>query len=188
MLVEILIVVLYIIMGLFIHKIKHIIKIMEQFDQLLGESIHTQEQQEKQQKTKQSKKKLADPLSRQCGVDNVNKLIFDLYSNPLIREGAQSVDNNEDVSTKAEEFGATIYEKFGKYLGHVAIFCTVFQHLNWQRFSEVAEERRLEKLQQQQQDPVGHNLQQQVNSEHIPNMSELNEENENSSQSGKKAI
>ena len=184
MLVEILIVVLYIIIGLFIYKIYPIINIMNEFDKTgekldkLFNNIPPAQQQDpvghnvQQQKPKQYKKKLADPLSRQCGVDNVNKLMFDLYSNPLIREGAQSTDDNEDVPTTAEEFGASLYEKFGKYLGHVAIFCTIFQHLNWQRFSEIAEERKL----QQQQDPIGYNVQQQVSSDHLPIMPELSDE------------
>ena len=41
-----------------------------------------------------------------------------------------------------EVIGGKVYAKFGVFLAPLSVFCTIFQHLDWQRFAEIAKERK----------------------------------------------
>ena len=42
-----------------------------------------------------------------------------------------------------EILGSHVYEKFGVYMAPLSLFCTIFNHLDWESFARIANERKL---------------------------------------------
>ena len=89
-----------------------------------------------------------DLMSRIAGVDDVNSMMKDINSNFLIKNQATEMMGkltptiSLSANTPMEVLGSHMYEKCGMYLAPVSLFCTVFNHLDWQNFARIAEERR----------------------------------------------
>ena len=86
--------------------------------------------------------------SRFMGVKNVDELTRDINRNPLITGSiTNALASNSPIegSTTAESIGASVYAKWGNYLGFVALGCEIFTHMNWARFIELAAKQRREK-------------------------------------------
>ena len=101
-----------------------------------------------QQTTQQPKK---DLFSRVAGVDNVQSMMQDINSNFLIKNQASEMVGkfmptvNLTGNTPMELAGSYVYEKCGVYLAPISLFCTVWNHLDWQTFARIAEERKNER-------------------------------------------
>ena len=95
--------------------------------------------------TSSSKK---DLLSKISGVANFQKMMSDVNSSYLIRNSTSELIGNLaptisiNSHTPMEILGSHVYEKCGIYLAPVALFCTIFNHLDWQKFDEIARERK----------------------------------------------
>ena len=93
--------------------------------------------------------KQKDMLSRISGVDDVNSMMKDINSNYLIKNSASEMMGNltNKVSfsshTPMEILDSHLYEKYGMYMAPLSLFCTVFNHLDWESFARIAEERKL---------------------------------------------
>ena len=104
----------------------------------LYEKIHVE------QHTKNNK----DLMSRVVGVDNVQSMMKDINSNFLIKNQATEMIGkltpkiSLTSNTPMEILGSHLYEKCGVYLAPVSIFCTVWNHLDWQTFARIAEQRK----------------------------------------------
>ena len=44
-----------------------------------------------------------------------------------------------------EILGSHMYEKCGLYLAPISLFCVIFNHLDWQKFSQIAQERQIQR-------------------------------------------
>ena len=88
-----------------------------------------------------------DLLSKISGVDNFEKMMQDVNSNYLIKNSTSEIIGNLapsiniDTHTPMEILGSHIYEKCGIYLAPVSLFCTIFNHLDWKSFDQIAKER-----------------------------------------------
>ena len=97
------------------------------------------------EKTQQPTK---DLMSRVAGVDNVASMMQDINSNFLIKNQASEMIGkfmptvNLTGNTPMEIAGSYVYEKCGVYLAPISLFCTVWNHLDWQTFARIAEERK----------------------------------------------
>ena len=83
-------------------------------------------------------------VSKMTGVNDFQALMKDVNSNFLIQNKAsQLMGNLSSLSgnTPMEILGSHMYEKCGLWLAPVSLFCTVFNHLDWEKFSQIAEER-----------------------------------------------
>ena len=89
-----------------------------------------------------------DLLSKMSGVDNFQTMMSDINANFLIQNSTSELIGN--VKGKLPSFtgnspmevaGSYMYEKCGLWLAPVSLFCTVFNHLDWKKFSEIAKER-----------------------------------------------
>ena len=98
--------------------------------------------------TTQSKSCSKDLLSKMSGVDNFQAMMSDINANFLIQNSTSELIGN--VTGKLPSFtgnspmevaGSYMYEKCGLWLAPVSLFCTVFNHLDWCKFAEVAEQR-----------------------------------------------
>ena len=93
------------------------------------------------------RKKNTDLMSRVAGVDNVQAMMKDINSNFLIKSRATEMMGKLTPSisltsnTPMEILGSHIYDKCGMFLAPVSLFCTVFNHLDWESFARIAEER-----------------------------------------------
>ena len=89
-----------------------------------------------------------DLMSRVAGVDNVQSMMHDINSNFLIKNQASEMIGkftptvNLTGNTPMEVLGSHLYEKCGVYLAPVSLFCTVWNHLDWQTFARIAEQRK----------------------------------------------
>ena len=89
-----------------------------------------------------------DLMSRVAGVDNVKSMMHDINSNFLIKNQASEMIGkftptvNLTGNTPMEVLGSHLYEKCGVYLAPVSLFCTVWNHLDWQTFARIAEQRK----------------------------------------------
>ena len=88
-----------------------------------------------------------DLMSRIAGVDDVNSMMKDINSNFLIKNQATEMMGkltptiSLSANTPMEVLGSHMYDKCGVYLAPVSLFCTVFNHLDWQNFARIAEQR-----------------------------------------------
>ena len=91
-------------------------------------------------------KKEKDPYSRFSGLDDFSATIGDMNSNFLIKNSASKMIGQGvfPTHTPMEIVGSKIYDKCENYLGPISVFCTIFNHLDWELFSKIAEERRKE--------------------------------------------
>jgi len=91
-------------------------------------------------------KKSKDLMSRVAGVDDVQAMMKDINGNFLIKNRATEMMGkfaptiNLASNTPMEILGSRIYASYGSYLAPVSLFCTVFNHLDWNTFSRIAEE------------------------------------------------
>ena len=87
-----------------------------------------------------------DLMSRVAGVDNVQAMMKDINSNFLIKSRATEMMGKLTPSisltsnTPMEILGSHIYDKCEMFLAPVSLFCTVFNHLDWESFARIAEE------------------------------------------------
>ena len=109
------------------------IQMLEEASEEVIEKLYARVQQSQQQK---------DVMSRIAGVDNLSKLKEDINSNFLIRKSTAKFIPYANSYTPAEITGSLVYEKFGAYLAPISLFATVFNHLDWPTFAQIAEERR----------------------------------------------
>ena len=92
------------------------------------------------------RKKNTDLMSRVAGVDNVQAMTKDINSNFLIKSRATEMMGKLTPSisltsnTPMEILGSHTYDKCEMFLAPVSLFCTVFNHLNWESFARIAEE------------------------------------------------
>ena len=97
------------------------------------------------------RKKNTDLMSRVAGVDNVQAMMKDINSNFLIKSRATEMMGKLTPSisltsnTPMEILGSHIYDKCEMILAPVSLFCTVFNHLDWESFARIAEEARIGK-------------------------------------------
>ena len=91
--------------------------------------------------------KQKDVMSRLSGVDDVNSMMKDINNNFLIKNSAFKMlgkltpNINVNSHTPMEILGSHVYEKYGVYMAPVSLFCTIFNHLDWQSFAKIAEAR-----------------------------------------------
>ena len=97
--------------------------------------------------TVQAPQSSKDLMSRIAGVDDVNSMMKDINSNFLIKNQATEMMGkltptiSLSANTPMEVLGSHMYDKCGVYLAPVSLFCTVFNHLDWQNFARIAEQR-----------------------------------------------
>ena len=91
--------------------------------------------------------KQKDVMSRLSGVDNVNEMMKDINGNFLIKNSASEMmgkltpNININSHTPMEILGSHVYEKYSVYMAPISLFCTVFNHLDWEAFAKISEER-----------------------------------------------
>jgi hypothetical protein len=89
--------------------------------------------------------KQKDLLSKFSGVDNFQTMMGDINSSFLIKNSASEMMGklapSIDVSSM-EVLGSHVYERYGIYMAPVSLFCTIFNHLDWESFARMAKERR----------------------------------------------
>lgn len=87
-----------------------------------------------------------DPMSRVTGVDNVQAMMKDINSNFLIKNRATEMMGKLTPkitsNTPIEILGSHIYDKCEPHVVPVSLFCTVFNHLDWASFAQIAEEQK----------------------------------------------
>ena len=86
-----------------------------------------------------------DIVSRFAGVDSVGLLKNDLNKNFFMKELGGSLGSNfipDITTTPAEQVGSYIYDKYGLYIAPISIFCTIFNHLDWEHFAKIAKAKR----------------------------------------------
>ena len=94
-------------------------------------------------------KKNKDLMSRVAGVDDVQAMMKDINSNYLIKSRATEMMGkltptiSLSTNTPMEIVGSHLYEKCGAFLAPMSLVCTVFNHLDWETFARIAEERRV---------------------------------------------
>ena len=93
-----------------------------------------------------SKKVKKDIMSRVSGVTSIDAMMRDINGNFLIKTQASQMMGKITPAisshTPVEVLGSHVYEKCGMYLAPVAMFCTIFSHLDWESFAEIAEQRK----------------------------------------------
>ena len=93
-----------------------------------------------------------DLMSRVAGVDDVQAMMKDINSNYLIKSRATEMMEKLtptiplSSNTPMEIVGSHLYEKCGTFLVPMSLICTVFNHLDWETFARIAEERRVDHL------------------------------------------
>ena len=114
----------------------------------------------KLQPTAQPKSCSKDLLSKMSGVDNFQQMMNDVNSNFLIQNSTSQLIGNmtEKLPSFAgnspmEILGSHMYEKCGLYLAPVSLFCVIFNHLDWQKFHDLAEQRRVQRELMKKQEP-----------------------------------
>ena len=84
-------------------------------------------------------------MSRISGVTSIDAMMRDINGNFLIKTQASQMVGKITPAisshTPMEVLGSHVYEKCGMYLAPVAVFCTIFSHLDWESFAEIAEQR-----------------------------------------------
>ena len=99
-----------------------------------------------------------DLMSRFAGVRSVDHMMKDINGNFLIKNSTSEMIGSVTSSigfsgeTPMELFGSYAYEKCGIYLAPVSLFCTVFNHLDWQTFANIAEQRKMQAVQKQDEE------------------------------------
>ena len=89
-----------------------------------------------------------DLMSRVAGVDDVQAMMKDINSNYLIKSRATEMMGklaptiSLSRNTPMEIVGSHLYEKCGAFLAPTSLVCTVFNHLDWETFARIAENRR----------------------------------------------
>ena len=100
---------------------------------------------------KVSKPESKDLLSKMSGIDDFSAMMKDVNSNFLIQNSTSELIGK--VTGKLPSFagnspmevlGSHVFEKCGIYLAPVSLFCTIFNHLDWGKFAEIAEQRRVQ--------------------------------------------
>ena len=87
-------------------------------------------------------------IEKNSGVDDVENMMSDINSNFLIKNTASEMMGkltptiNINQPSTMEVFGSHVYERYGIYLAPVSLFCTIFNHLDWETFSQISEERK----------------------------------------------
>jgi len=88
-----------------------------------------------------------DLISKLAGVDDIKDMMKDINSNYLIKNSASVMIGNltptihMNRNTPMEILGSHVYSKFGSYLAPISLFCTIWNHLDWQSFAAIAAER-----------------------------------------------
>ena len=138
--------------------------------------------QKKLQPKAQPKSCSKDLLSTMSGVDNFQALMNDVNSNFLIQNSTSELIGN--ITGKLPSFagnspmqlvGSHVYEKCGLWLAPVSLFCTIFNHLDWEKFSEIAEERRMQRELKQESDDL---FQSKINDRESRDSSQIDETEE----------
>lgn len=87
-----------------------------------------------------------DVMSRISGVVSVDAMMRDINGNFLIKTQASEMVGKITPAisshTPMEILGSHVYEKCGMYLAPAAMVCTIFNHLDWKSFAEIAEQRK----------------------------------------------
>ena len=84
-----------------------------------------------------------DLISKMAGIDNVKNMMSDINSNFLIKNTASEMMGKlTPTITPMEVLGSHVYERCSIYLAPVSLFCTIFNHLDWETFSQISEERK----------------------------------------------
>ena len=87
-----------------------------------------------------------DVMSRISGVTSVDAMMRDINGNFLIKTQASQMVGKITPAisshTPMEVLGSHVYEKCGMYLAPAAMICTIFNHLDWESFPEIAEQRK----------------------------------------------
>ena len=92
--------------------------------------------------------KQKDVMSRLSGVDNFDGMMKDINNNFLIKNSASEMlgkmtpNINVNSHTPMEILGSHVYEKYSVYMAPVSLFCTIFNHLDWESFAEIYETRK----------------------------------------------
>ena len=87
----------------------------------------------------------SDIISRIAGVDSVEALKDDLNKNHFMQKLGGSMNGflpNMSV-TPVEQIGAYAYARYSGYIAPISIFCTIFNHLDWNNFSRIVEANRI---------------------------------------------
>ena len=100
-----------------------------------------------------------DLLSKMTGVDNFQNMMIDINSNFLIQNSTSELIGyitgklpSFTGNSPMEVVGSYTYEKCKFWLGPISLFCSIFNHLDWKRFAEIAEQRQMLKNQQEKSD------------------------------------
>ena len=142
-------------------KIRKYITYLKRMEQLIdnlilqsGDILHDIDNKNQQEpavkvennKNQQKEHAQRDPFSAIAGVDNLTNMIKDINSSYLISNGLGEVVSNVGFGnhTSMQILGSHFYERFGYYLAPLDLFCILFKHLDWDKFAQIAHERRKE--------------------------------------------
>ena len=56
--------------------------------------------------------------------------------------GKMTPNVNVNSHTPMQILGSYVYEKYGVYMAPVSLFCTIFNHLDWESFAKISEARK----------------------------------------------
>ena len=84
-----------------------------------------------------------DLVSSLAGVDDIQAVMADINRNFLIKNPL-AIGCPTITRSPTDILGSHIYEKCGAYLAPVAVICTLFNHLDWETFARISDERRRE--------------------------------------------
>ena len=92
-------------------------------------------------------------VSKFAGVDNFEGMMNDIQSNFLVQNSASKLIGSKLSGITGTSFissmdvvGSYAFEKCGFWLALLSVGCTIFNHLDWEKFAKIAEQRRMEPL------------------------------------------
>ena len=110
--------------------------------------------------TKLSDQELMNALvSKFAGVDNFQGMMNDIQNNFLVQNSASKligenlrkkiqgglITGRTSFISSMDVVGSYAFEKCGFWLALLSVGCTIFNHLDWEKFAKIAEQRRMER-------------------------------------------